>query len=89
MSPLFRGGLAVAGLAGAFAAGFFLKPVPAVRTVAAQPIPVSHTVAKPPAPVQVPAIELPEVPPIRDPQVKPATVLGTPQPARAEPLDPL
>ena len=89
MSSLLRCGLVAAGLVGAFAAGFFLKSVPAVPSAAAQPVPVSHTVAKPPAPVPVPEIRLPDGPPIRDPQVKPATVLGAPQPARAEPLDPL
>ena len=88
MSPLLRCGLVAAGLVGAFAAGFFLKPVPAIRT-AARPSrsPVSHTVARPPDPARVPAVHADAA--IRDPQVKPATVLGAPQPARAEAIDPL
>ena len=89
MSSLLRGGLAVAGLAGAFAAGLLLKPVPTIPTAAAQPASVSHTVAKPPAPIQVPEVRLPELPPIHDPQVKPATVLGAPQAGRPESIDPL
>jgi len=39
MSHLLRCGLVAAGLVTAFAAGFYLKPVPAVQTVAAQPGP--------------------------------------------------
>jgi hypothetical protein len=72
MSHLLRCGLVAAGLVLAFAAGFYLKPVPAVPTVAAQPEP---------APIVVP--------PMVDPDVKPATALGRPQPARPEPPDPL
>lgn len=70
MSHLLRCGLVAAGLVLAFAAGFYLKPVPRIRTVAAQPP------ARPVTP-----------PPIVDPDVKPATALGQPQPARPE-LDP-
>jgi hypothetical protein len=73
MSHLLRCGLVAAGLVLAFAAGFYLKPVPRIRTVAAQPP------ARPMAP-----------PPIVDPDVKPATALGPPQPARKDyPVDPL
>jgi hypothetical protein len=72
MSHLLRCGLVAAGLVLAFAAGFYLKPVPAVPTVAAQPAP---------APIVAP--------PMVDPDVKPATALGQPQPARPEPSDPL
>jgi hypothetical protein len=71
MSHLLRCGLVAAGLVLAFAAGFYLKPVPTVPTVAAQPAP---------APVVAP--------PNIDPDVKPATALGQPPPARRE-LDPL
>jgi hypothetical protein len=89
MSTLLRGGLIVAGLAGAFAAGYFLKPVRTIRIVAAEPT-VTHTAAKPPAPpIPVPEVRLPDPPPVHDPQVKPAVVLGTPQAARPEPADPL
>ena len=64
MSPLLRGGLAVAGLAGAFAAGFFLKPFPSARTIAAQPPAESRRPKHAPAgpAVDVPAI----VPPAPD-----------------------
>lgn len=72
MSHLLRCGLVAAGLVTAFAAGFYLKPVPTVPTVAAQP--PAHPVTPPP---------------IVDPDVKPATALGTPQAARPEPPDPL
>ena len=46
MSPLLRGGLAVAGLAGAFAAGFFLRPQPTVAH-AAGPAVVAAPTGKP------------------------------------------
>ena len=72
MSHLFRCGLVAAGLVTAFAAGFYLKPVPAVPTIAARPAP---------APVILP--------PIHDPEVKPATALGPPQAPRLDPPDPL
>lgn len=87
MSPLLRGGLAAAGLAGAFAAGFLLKPVPAARPARA---PAETQVAlKPPAPA--PDIRIPDLapPPIQDAAVKPATELGSPQAAKPEPPDPL
>ena len=86
MSPLLRGALAVAGLAGAFAAGFFLKPVPAVRTAAAQVPAETNFVAKPLTPEdKVPEIQ---APPIHDAAVRPATVLGTPEAAPTEKFDP-
>ena len=54
MSHLLRCGLVAAGLVTAFAAGFYLNPVPALPTVAAQPAP---------APVVAPPIHDPEVKP--------------------------
>jgi hypothetical protein len=54
MSHLLRCGLVAAGLVLAFAAGFYLKPVPTVPTVAAQPAP---------APVVGPPITDPDVKP--------------------------
>lgn len=88
MSPLLRGGLLVASLAGAFVAGYLLKPARTIRIVAAEP-PVTHTAAKPPAPpIQIPDVRLPDSP-RHDPQVKPAVELGPPRAARPEPPDPL
>lgn len=69
MFALLRCGLLIGALAGAFAAGFYLKPAPPIR----------HVVAAAPAPRPA------DLPPIHDPQVKPAVVLGAPEPA--DPLD--
>jgi hypothetical protein len=60
MSPEFRGGLTVAAVAGAFMAGYFLKPTAALPPVVAQ------------APAAVPAAEVPLIIPPMDDQVKPA-----------------
>jgi hypothetical protein len=78
MSLLLRGGLVLAGLAGAFAAGFHLKPIPTTPIAAAQP-PANPLVPK----------SAPHDFPINDTHLKPATVLGSPSEARPQPIDPL
>jgi hypothetical protein len=75
MSPEFRGGLTVAAVAGAFMAGYFLKPTPAIPTVVAQ-APVQAS-----APAAAPAAEVPLIIPPVDDQVKPAAAVNPNDPA--------
>jgi hypothetical protein len=97
MSPLLRGGLALAGLAGAFAAGYFLKPK-LTTADAGQPTSVAATPAagKPvsswapgdalPAIAAQPtaSIQVPEVPEVRLPDVPPVPAITD----KIDPSDP-
>jgi hypothetical protein len=75
MSHLLRCGLVAAGLVLAFAAGFYLKPVPTVPTVAAQPAP-APVVAPPITDLNVnPATALGQPPPAR-PEPDPLDAAG-------------
>jgi hypothetical protein len=90
MFPLLRGSLVVAGLAGAFAAGYFLKPAPAISRAAEPPgKPVSAWTPHPtpPAPGPATTIQVLEIRvPDGTPAVKPATVLAPPE--KIDPNDP-
>jgi hypothetical protein len=90
MSPLLRGSAVAVVLVGAFAAGYFLKPVPAISRAAEPPgRPISAGTPQSDTPAQGPetTILVPEVRvPDGTPAVKPAIVLGTTE--KVDPNDP-